>query len=685
MIIKLSIILLFSFFIGKGQIFSQNFTFNFNTNGQRVCLAESEVDLATPQVTIKLLDYSSNSTYSSNICKRSLYGTGADWTIIASGLAAGTNQWIDTNVVLGEVWEYQIKRQNSWTYNAQTYDATGYTIGSLLKDNSDYQGQMILLVADNVVNGLPTKYERLKRELTGEGWFVNELIVPRAANWYSGDTVVGIRNQIIDLYNNAPSNDKPKALFILGHVPMPRSGSTLVTAPDGHDQYKGARGFDGYYADIDGIYTDTATFNPGGLQIPEAINTPGDYKWDQDFFTSDLEMAFGRVDFEDIEDYTIPEIQMIENYLDKLSNYKNVLSGFDMGSKSGFYFGYDNSNDGSYRSLPSISKSANIYQNYSGAIHPQWVQNNGPFKIYMQNLNVPNISEWDTYGMDATVYSSDQSHWGYNDSPQSGATNRIRSLLASNTKCIVTLWTTSAVNVFYQSCTGDPLGFAIKEIINHNATNNNIEKPSQSWDTEDWWNRTHLAYNGDPTISLFQVAPPADLLIQDVLGNATLSWTASSDTSVLGYHIYKSDSEFGIYNKITSSPISSLSYVDISYQQNDWYMVRAIKNIESGCGYFSHPSIGSFAQGSFILSAVELSSKDNINIYPNPSRESITISSDQIIYFLQIVSIDGKVFLEYTPGNKTEVTLDISNLSAGTYQIRLRNNYGIKTKTLIIK
>ncbi len=67
---------------------------------------------------------------------------------------------------------------------------------------------------------------------------------------------------------------------------MPRSGSTSVTAPDEHDQNKGARGCDGYYADIDGIYTDTNTYNPGGLETPLAINLPGDYKWDQDFFPS---------------------------------------------------------------------------------------------------------------------------------------------------------------------------------------------------------------------------------------------------------------------------------------------------------------------------------------------------------------------------------------------------------------
>lgn len=672
------------FLLAVNYSFSQNFTFDFNSNGSRVCLVESEVDTNTPSVTIKLLDYLDNSNYSTSIYRRPLYGTGADWSLVASNLSAGTSQWVDLNVALGEVWEYQIKRQNSWIYNSQIYDATGYTIGSLLKDNSDYQGQMILLVANDIVNSLHTKYLRLKRELTGEGWFVNDIVVPKASSWYSGDTVVSIRNQIIALYDNAPINDKPKALFILGHVPMPRSGSSNVTAPDAHDENKGARGFDGYYADIDGVYTDTATFNLGGLQIPEAVNLPGDFKWDQDFFSSEIEMAFGRVDFFDIDDYALSEIEMTELYLDKLSNYKNVANSFDMGERTAFYNGYDNSNDGSFRTLPNVSKSSFIYENTIGGIHPEWVQNNGPFKIYMQNQGTPEITEWNTYGMNATVFSSDQSYWGYNDCPQFGYVySRIRALLASNTKCLVTLWTTSTVNTFYQACSGDPLGFAIREKINHNTTNNNIETPESQWDTEDWWNRTHLTYNGDPTIRLYQVNPASNLIVSDVNGNVTISWDASSDNDILGYNIYKSNSEFGIYNKINSSIIPTLEYIDVNYQQNDWYMVRAIKNIESGCGQFLQASLGIFKQGDFTLSTNETDLENSISIYPNPAEHTLFIIGDNRINSIKMISMDGKLMLEQTKLTSTKVQVDISNLHDGIYLLLIHIN-GVEVRRKII-
>jgi hypothetical protein len=531
---------------------------------------------------------------------------------VASNLPPGTTLWVDTNVKLGDIWEYQVKRQNTWKFNDQSYDATGYTCGAVLKDNTDYQGRLILIAADNIVHKLPSRYNRLKKELTGDGWFVNELIIPKARGWDNGGAVVSVKDKIMAVFKNAPGIDKPKILFILGHIPLPRSGSTPITAPDDHDQNKGARGCDVFYADVDGVFTDTDSFNPGTLQTALLKNKPGDFKWDQDFFPSDIEMAFGRIDFADIHDYSLSELQMMEIYLDKLSHYKNVSNGFDMGNKSGFSLGHTNSNDGSYRNLANISKAENVYENRSNLPHPKWVKKNGPFKIYMQNKNRPKISDWDTYGMDATVFSSDQSFWGFNDLPQHSRIynkiislimaknkhnrdySRIRALLASNTKCLVTLWTTTGVNTFYQACSGDPLGLAVKEIMNHNATNNNIEKPPQEWDNSTFWNRTHFTYNGDPTLRLYQVQPPSNLSVSTHSNSASLSWKASPDPNVIGYHIYKSTSEFGIFNKITSDPLPQLHYIDKGFQQDNTYMVRAVKIEESGCGKFLNPSIGIF-------------------------------------------------------------------------------------------
>lgn len=662
------------FLLFLGNINAQNYTFNFDVTGQRVCLLSSEVSISNKEVKILFLDSLSNTSRQSDVYRRR-YGS-TEWTLVASSLIAGTGHWIDNNVNEGEIWEYQVKRSKTWNYEGVKYDAIGYTMACMMHDNTNYKGQLILLVANDIPINTPAKYNRLKKELTSDGWFVNEIIVPKSTNWDSGNEVVTIKTKIVNVYSGAPSNDKPKALFILGQVPLPRSGASSVVAPDDHVENKGARGCDAYYADIDGVYTDTATYNPGGLVTPLAINLPGDFKWDQDFFPSDIEMAFGRIDFADISDVALTELQMIENYLDRLSNYKNVATGFEMGNKSGFFFGYDNSNDGSYRSLLNISKPKDVYQNYTGPNHNQWVKNNGPFSIYMQNLVVPSLSDWTTYGMDATVYSSDQSYWGFGDVPQpAGVYSRIRSLLGIESKCLVTLWTTTGINIFHQACSGEPLGISMKTIMNHNSINNYLEKPQQEYDAKNWWNRTHFAFYGDPTINLYQVHPPKDITLTSVNNKAQLSWLSSSDAIILGYQVYESTSEFGVYNKISTSIVTDSKFIIDNYINGNWYMVKAVKVIESGCGQFLHSSMGIDLQSNLVISETEDELSGGISIYPNPTSNFINVLCDTEIKVYKVMDAKGKVVIEKSI-NSIDFIIDLSPLSSGIYIIKLVKQNG---------
>ncbi|NMH28888.1 T9SS type A sorting domain-containing protein [Flavobacterium silvaticum] len=664
------------------QSVGQNFNFNFNTTGQRVCLVSAEVDTQAPSVTIKFLDAASNTNHPTRLYRRPMFGNGSDWVLVADAIPAGTVQWTDTNVNAGETWEYQARRTNTWFYAGESHDAIGYTIGSLLSDHTNYSGQVILLVADNIASGLAEKYHRLKKELSGDGWQIDEIIVPKATSWDSGNTVVGIRNQIIAVYNEAPSDDKPKALFILGHVPMPRSGTGSAVAPDEHDQNKGARGCDAYYADVDGIFTDTQTFNPGGLQTPLAINLPGDFKWDQDFFPSDVEMAFGRVDFEDVDDVAGSELTMMETYLDKLHNYKTVAAGWNMGEKSAFFIGYDNSNDGSYRSLPNISKPENVFQEPSGQTHPQWVSQNGPFQFYMQNQEVPDMNQWNTYGMEAAIYSSDQSYWGWNDVPQDNYIySRIRALLATPTKVVATIWTTTGVNTFQQACSGEPIGFAVREIMNHNAQNNKLERVPQNWDTAAWQNRTHFAFNGDPTIRLYQVPAIGSVTLSEVGNQAVLDWE-SVNGETIGYHVYESVTEFGKYERLTSAPITGNTYQIADYHHTYWYMVRPVSVKESGCGSFLMAGNGASVLGEFVLSDTEFSS-DEITIYPNPAKSILNFKGIDQSALIEVFSIDGRR-IKSEMISVDSLHLDLSDMVSGNYLLKIKKGDSTSVKRLII-
>jgi len=648
---------------------AQHFDFNFNTSGKRVCLATAEFDPATTRINILLHDSLANSGKSTDVYRRPMGSI--EWTKIASGIPAGIGHWSDSQVNMNECMEYQLRRQNTWTFESKPYDAIGYTIGCTHFDNTLYKGRLILLVSEDIPALLPQKYLLLKKELAADGWFVDELVVPRAEGWDSGDTVVEIRESIQNIYNNAPINDKPAVLFILGHVPLPRCGSTDVTAPDAHEVNQGARGCDTYYADIDGIFTDTARYDPEFLITTLADNYPGDYKWDQDFFPSDIEMAFGRVDFADLNEPSIPEIELIANYLDRLSRYKNVAEGYDMGEKSAFYFGYDNSNDGSYRSLLNISGLQNVYQNQAGLDHNQWVRENGPFKIYMQNRSIPDLNAWKESGMDATVFSSDQSYWGFGDVPQGNNYSRIRSILAMDTKCLITLWTTTGINIFHQACTGLSLGLAMKQIMNHNEQNRYLEKAPQQYDTPDWWNRTHFAFYGDPTLNLYQIAPPQNVTLAEQNFVAVLSWAPSKTAGVIGYHIYSGESEYGHFERITSELVTAGPYFIQDYKPGNWYMVKAVRPFTSGCGSFLHASLGACVEATFPLDISVTKSSKKVNIFPNPTNGLFRIKASKPIFCIEVLNNSGQMVHRIDGENLDFVLIDLTHIHSGNYLVKV--------------
>ena len=599
-------------------------------------MADAVVTLSPPSVTIHFLDAAANTTQTTNVYRRHLYGTGADWNLVASGLAAETASWTDNNVALGDVWEYQVKRLHGVSFS------TGYIAATVGYDQTNYRGRMILLVADNIVSGLPAKYAELKKDLTGDGWYVQELVVAKATDWDAADKVITIRSMVQNIYNNAPVNDKPKQLFILGHVPLPRAGLNGQT-PDDHIQNAGARGADTYYADVDGNFTDVSTYNPGGLSSPYAVNLPGDYKWDQENIPSELEMAFGRIDFTDIASYSGTELGFTDQYLTRLHHYKQVDAGFNMGTKTGFYLGYDNSNDGSYRSLPAISGANNVYQNTSALPHPQWVQQNGPFSVYMQNRFAPQTGEWDTYGMNAAVYTSDQSYWGFGDVPEGNQYSKIRSILCANSKCVMIIWTTMAINIFHQTGAGESIGMACKQIMDHNATNQKLEKPSSPFDTPAFWNRTQFELYGDPTIRLQQVVPASSPQIASGAGNSiVLQWTASPDNNITGYHIYKSSSEFGQFNKISgTTPVVATTFTDNDPHAGEWYMIRAVKQQTTGSGIFFNPAQGIFIFNSLTVLTVTLNDFTAVKQQQNALLQWTTVTESDNNGFAVQRSADG--------------------------------------------
>ncbi|MBK7668136.1 MAG: hypothetical protein IPJ32_12830 [Sphingobacteriaceae bacterium] len=178
-------------------------------------------------------------------------------SIIAS-LTGTVNQYVDNTITLGTNYEYRIIRTGTG-YNGYGYINSGINIPAV-----DKKGKIILLVDSTFIAPLASELKRLEDDLEGDGWTVVRHNVLRAA------TVTHIKSFVVADYTADPTNTK--AIFIVGHVPVPYSGNIN---PDGHPDHLGAWPTATYYADVNGTWTDlsvtSTTASPARTQ-----NVPGD-------------------------------------------------------------------------------------------------------------------------------------------------------------------------------------------------------------------------------------------------------------------------------------------------------------------------------------------------------------------------------------------------------------------------
>lgn len=167
-----------------------------------------------------------------------------------------------------------------------------------------------------------------------------------------------------------------------------------------------------------------------------------------------------------------------------------------------------------------------------------------------------------------------------------------------------------AINIFHQAGADESIGYACKQIMDHNTTNQDLEKPSSPYDTPAYWNRTHFEIYGDPTTRLHQVFPATSPQIALGLSNSIiLQWIASADVGIVGYSIYKYATEFGKYDRISgNTALGALTFTDNDPHFGEWYMIRAIKQEQTGSGIYLNPSQGIFIRNTITVVPIKLNS-----------------------------------------------------------------------------
>jgi hypothetical protein len=261
------------------------------------------------------------------------------WSTAAS-VAGTASTWTDNTVKKGQAYEYLIAKASGGNNSALGYIWAGNAL-----PESPALGGIILLVDSAYLKTLAPELTALQKQLKEEGWLVSTLNAGR------GESTQTVRNRIIAEYNRRKGD--VKTLLIIGRVPVPYSGNYLaatgqVYPPDGHPDHAGAWPADGYYGDMDGVWTDASVNNTVGSARNH--NIPGDGKYDPTKFPGAVELEVGRIDLFNMPAFSNNDTLLVRKYLrrnmlwrtNKLTTVERALIDDNFGSLNLSSTGFQN-------------------------------------------------------------------------------------------------------------------------------------------------------------------------------------------------------------------------------------------------------------------------------------------------------------------------------------------------------
>lgn len=508
------------------------------------------------------------------------------WTPLVT-LGGSSTNYTDSDVADGATYEYEIIKRTSST--APPYSGYGYIYAGMNVPMIERRGTVILIVENTPAADLSGELDRLRQDLIGDGWAVIRHDVS------PDDSVQSVKALIKADY--LADSQNVKAVLLFGRVPIPYSGDIK---PDGHENHRGAWPADAYYGEMDGEWTD-AFVNSSVAERPINWNVPGDGKFDQSTFSSDVDLQVGRVDLSNMTAFSNvnpprSEKDLLRQYLNKSHNFRHGLlpvarravvddnfglrdNDSDAPSGSGWrnfaaFFGAENVSEvGFDQFFPTVTSQSFLWAYGSGGGSYYYASGIGTAKDFA--LQDPRI----VFTMFLGSYLGD---WN-NES------NFLRAALGSTTYTLTSCFGGFPHYFFHHMALGETIGFGL--LLSQNNKTNGLYRPQAQGTYQ-----VHITLLGDPTLRLHPVIPPNDLTASVSETGVALNWRASVDTDLRGYHVYRAASPAGPFVRLNGGAlITSTGFADAPPSGRQTYMVRAVKLDRSGSGTYFNFSQGIFA------------------------------------------------------------------------------------------
>ncbi|MCC7460214.1 MAG: fibronectin type III domain-containing protein, partial [Proteobacteria bacterium] len=568
-------------------------TFANTTSSRKTVPLCANVTNSPARITLQWSNITGVTRSAVSVYRRNIGST--TWGSAIATPSASGNTWSDTNVTVGTKYEYRVQATTS------AGEANGYIVSGIRVPAVDYEGKVILVIDNTFQTSLASEILTLQNDYRKKGWIPKTIYVARTA------TAPSVKTQIVNLYNQDPT--KTKAVFLIGHVPVPYSGTNQW--PAGHSDHKGAWVADGYYGD-------TGAWTSGGGSVWYYAHGPNaSSKFSNDTFPSEIEMTVGRVDMLNLSGsradpfgnivmgFARNETQLLSDYLNRLHNFK---AGTVVPARKAI-IDSDVDNDGyvvtpgSYSSFSASIDPTNIDQlaagtnpNFIGQINNDnylWGHATG-YGTGMGMISNGNTLDVIASNIGSVFNMTFGSYYGDFDAPL----NFLRSLIANDTgrTSIALTHIYSGYKHLYAHAMamGDTIGNAWKVSARNTDAN---YKPHRVNDATYWAGETFFSLMGDPTLTLFHPKGPGSIQVNPGTGNFTLSWTAPSG-GANGYYIYEitenastsatSENIVKIGTRITGTTSPTISGSPTGRK----FMVRAIKDEVTASGTYENLSLG---------------------------------------------------------------------------------------------
>ncbi|RMG85737.1 MAG: fibronectin type III domain-containing protein, partial [Bacteroidetes bacterium] len=469
---------------------------------------------------------------------------------------------------------------------------------------TEYRGTLLLLTDARFADPLRPELNQLILDLKMDGWRVVEKTVA------AGQTVPEVKNLILATHAEVPDL---RAIYLFGHIPVPYSGNYYA---DGHkENHWGAWVADTYYADRDGIWTDTLVENTSAF-LPWNHNVPGDGKFDQSGIPSPLEWMVGRVDLTNLPAFADADTLLFKKYLDKAHRFKtgqiqvarrglvddNLGIVLGAPAASGYrnfapLFGHDSIFQGDY--FETLRQETYLFSyGGGGGTHLSADGIGTTFDFAADSLNT----------VFTMLFGSQFGDWDNEN-------NFLRAPLAQGLT-LANAWAGNPAWFFHHMAMGFPVGYSA--LRTQNAHFGDYGPGPQL---------VHTTLLGDPSLRLHPVRPPRNFSADTLGQTIRLNWSPPTETDILGYYVYETDSSFQTFFRLHDEPVTDTFFVLPNPEAGEhFFVIKTLKLEKSGSGTYQNLSLGipDSVRVEQVVAAKE-TPPVNIRVFPNPTDGSVFI------------------------------------------------------------